>query len=234
MYVGVDGCRVGWFVVSLTEGVNWEVNIFRDIHNLWNCYKDANLILIDIPIGLVEKGNNERSCDKEARKLLGRKRGASVFPVPCRDAVYEDVEHASDINNKLTGRKLSRQTLGIIPKIRQVDQLLTSNNVAKLKIREIHPELCFWSLNEKSPMMYNKKDKRGIEERKKLLFSHYPQSELIYRYALHTYFRKYVARDDILDAMVAAVTAYKGEKLLKSIPKISKYDFKALRMEMVY
>ncbi len=234
IYVGVDSCKAGWFTVKLIEQSNWEVNVFRDMHSLWNNCKDASLILIDIPIGLVEKDSNERACDKEARKWLGPNRRSSVFPVPCRDAVYADVTEASNINNKLTNRKLSKQVLGIIPKIKQVDQLLTSNNVAKLRIREVHPELCFWALNYRNPMVFNKKDRRGIQERKEVLFPRYPHCELIFKYAERTYRRKDVARDDILDAIVAAVTASKGEQVLITVPSNHEVDSKGLLMGMVY
>ena len=232
--VGVDSCKAGWFTVKLIEQSNWEVNVFQDIRSLWNSCKDASLILIDIPIGLVKNGSNERICDKEARKWLGPKRGSSVFVTPCRDAVYADVKEASDINNKLTNRKLSKQVLGIIPKIKQVDQLLISNNVAQLRIREVHPELCYWALNYRNPMAFNKKDRRGIRERKEVLFSRYPHCELIFKYAEGTYDRKDVARDDILDALVAAVTASKGEQVLINIPANPEIDAKGLPMEMVY
>jgi predicted RNase H-like nuclease len=233
-FVGVDGCRAGWFAVKFIGRSDWAINVFRSMQSLWNNCKDASLILVDIPIGLVKKDSNERRCDKEARKLLGRKRGSSVFPAPCRDAVYADIQQTSNINNKLTGRKLSKQVLWIIPKIKQVDQLLTSNNVCKLRIREVHPELCFWSLNGGNPMVFSKKDRRGIQERKKILFSLYPHCELIFKYAEHVYCRKDVARDDILDALAAAVIASKGEQLLKTVPAKSQIDSNGLRMEMVY
>jgi len=233
VYVGVDSCKAGWFTVRLIEQSNWEINVFRDIHSLWNSCKDASLILIDIPIGLVKKDSNERACDKEARKWLGPKRGSSVFPAPCRDAIYADIAEASNINNELTDRKLSKQVLGIIPKIKQVDQLLTSNNVAKLRIREVHPELCFWALNYRNPMIFNKKDRQGIQERKEVLFN-YPHCEPIFKYAERTYHRKDVAKDDILDAMVAAVTASKGKQVLMTVPANPEIDSKGLPMEMVY
>lgn len=233
-FVGVDGCRAGWFAVKFVDRSNWEINIFRSMRSLWNNCKDASLILVDIPIGLIEEGSNERVCDKEARRLLGRKRGSSIFPVPCRDAVYADINEASRVNNEHTGRKLSKQALGILPKIRQVDQLLNSNNVARLRIRETHPELCFWALNKKNPMVYSKKDRRGIRERKKILFSLYPQSELIFKYAEQAYRRKDVARDDILDALAAAVTASGGEKSLMPVPARPEIDSKGLSMEILF
>jgi predicted RNase H-like nuclease len=233
-FVGVDGCRAGWFTVKFVDSSNWEINIFRSIRSLWNNCKESNLILIDMPIGLIEEGSHERVCDKEARRLLGRKRGSSIFPVPCRSAVYTDINEASKVNYEHTGRKLSRQALGILPKIRQVDQLLNSNNVTRLRIRETHPELYFWALNDRNPMVFSKKDRRGIRERKKILFSLDPKYELIFKYAEQAYRRKDVARDDILDALAAAVTASKGEKSLVSIPARPEIDSKGLPMEILF
>ena len=89
IYVGVDGCKAGWFSVLLSDNNYWEIDIFPDIKALWDNYRDSSLILLDIPIGLRENSNIERLCDLEARKRLGKRR-SSVFPVPCRQAVYMD------------------------------------------------------------------------------------------------------------------------------------------------
>jgi predicted RNase H-like nuclease len=235
-YVGVDGCKKGWFAVKLPERNDWEINLFPNIKELWQQYKDANLILIDIPIGLPHRAHKVRSCDTEARKLLVERR-SSVFPVPCRRAVwsdnYKDYEKVSKINKEETGRGLSLQTFGIIPKIREVDQFLSDNVSARSRIREIHPEVCFWALNDKRPMEYSKKNEKGIQERKSILMSVYPDSEGIFEDAERN-LRKEVARDDILDALVAAVTAYKGRQGLKSIPEKPELDSHGLPMEMIY
>ena len=198
------------------------------------------MILIDIPIGLPYRAHKVRSCDIEARKLLVERR-SSVFPSPCRRAVRsydykKNYKKASKINEEEIDRGLSLPTCGIIPRIREVDQFLSDNVSARSRIREIHPEVCFWALNGKRPMEYNKKDKegKGIQKRKGVLISVYPDSEAIFKYAERKYLRKEVARDDILDALVAAVTAYKGRQGLKSIPEVSEFDSHGLPMEMVY
>jgi predicted RNase H-like nuclease len=237
-YVGADVSKKKWFAVRLGEEDDWEVNLFPSIKALWEQYKQARMILLDIPIGLPDGGSNWRSCDIEARELLGKRR-LSVFPVPCRPAVDAEEAKESDINEQKTGRKLSKQSLGIIPKIKEVDQLLSEDKSAKSRIREIHPEVCFWALNGKIPMAYSKKKSEGIKERKEVLRSVYPYSEAIFRdveqkYAEHKYFRKDVGWDDILDALVAAVTAYEGRQALKSIPEKPELDSRGLRMEMVY
>ena len=234
VYIGVDACKAGWFAVMLTEEGNWEVNIFPNIANLWNQSKEARLILIDIPVGLRENDFNERICDKEARKLLGPKRGSSVFPVPCRDAIYADIKKASDINKRMTGRRLSQQVSGIIPKIKQVDQLLSVDIAARSHIREIHPEICFRALNSSQPMKFSKKKPGGYSERREILLSVYPHTEALVDDALRKYQRCEVARDDILDALVAAVTALNGRQGLSSIPQTPEIDSEGLPMEMVH
>lgn len=234
MFVGVDSCKAGWLAISLTEESKWQVDVFTDISSLWNQCKDSRLILIDIPIGLRDSGSNERSCDKPARRLLGRKRGSSVFPVPCRSAIYANITEASDINKRLTDRRLSKQVLGIIPKIKEVDELLSADTTVRSQIREIHPEICFWALNGKKSMTFSKKDERGIQERKEVLISVYPYCGDIFNYAEREYLRNEVARDDILDALVAAVTASKERQGLSTIPENPVFDSKGLPIEMVY
>lgn len=237
VYIGVDACKAGWFAVVLAEGTNWKANIFPDISSLWNQCKDARLILIDVPIGLRDSDSNERSCDKEARKLLGPKRGSSVFVAPCRAAIYADsYEKASEINAQKTGRRLSKQVWGIIPKIREVDQLLLADMIARSHIREIHPELCFWALNSGKPMKYSKKKEKekAFLERMEVLLSVYPYTNDIVNNTLTKYPPTKVAKDDVLDALVAAVTASEERQRLSSIPKTTEVDSKGLPMEMVY
>lgn len=86
-YIGVDGCKKGWFYVCLDEHDKWITDVIPDIRYLTDKIHEDSLILIDIPIGLHEKGTHDRLCDIEARKILGKRR-SSVFPVPCRKAVY--------------------------------------------------------------------------------------------------------------------------------------------------
>ena len=69
---------------------------------------DANSVLIDIPIGLLDKGPDERSCDKAARKLLG-KRASSVFPAPARQALdASDYQAALAVNRESTANQGAR------------------------------------------------------------------------------------------------------------------------------
>lgn len=234
VYIGVDACKVGWFAVVLQGENDWEIGVFPDIAGLWNQYRHARLILVDIPIGLLDGGVHERLCDKEARALLRPPRSSSVFPAPSRPAGYAASNEASEINNSITGRKLSRQTLSIIPKIKQVDQLLSTDTNVRSIIREIHPELCFWALNCGEPMKFKKKAEDGFSERKQVLRRVFGQTTEIVNYAMRRYLRKEVARDDILDALAAAITSLLGRRRLITVPTSPELDSIGLRMEMVY
>jgi len=63
MFIGLDGCKAGWFAVIIERDMGWRIDIVPDISALWNKYPKASLVLIDIPIGLREKGSKERLCD---------------------------------------------------------------------------------------------------------------------------------------------------------------------------
>ena len=234
-YVGADACKAGWFTVMLTEGTDWSVDVFLNISSLWNRYKDARLILLDVPIGLRERESNERSCDKEARELLGRQRCSSVFVAPSRLAIQADTyETVNEINARNTGRKLYKQTWGITPKIREVDKFLLTNLFARSRIRETHPEVCFSALAGHKPMKYSKKKKAGFLERMEVLRRVYPYTKDLVDQALRRYPRSEVARDDILDALVTAVTASAQRRGLSSIPERTEIDSQGLPMEIVY
>jgi len=233
-YVGVDGCKGGWFAVILTADGGWEVEVFPDVFRLWEKYSGAWVILIDIPIGLRERGHEERKCDKRARELLGPPRASSVFPAPCRSAIHaRSYREAGDINELMTGRRLSLQTWSIAPKIREVDELLLSDKAASLRFREIHPEICFRAFAGHS-MEHSKKRAEGRLERTEVLQSIYPGTAGILEHARSTYGRREAATDDILDALAAAVTAMLGGQRLGSIPEAAEFDSRGLRMEMVY
>ena len=93
----------------------------------------------------------------------GQPRGSSVFPAPCRAAVHAATyEEASAVNRQKTGRGLSQQAWGIAPKIKQVDDAITSE--CQRWAFEVHPEVCFWALNQRRPMAHNKKTQEGVQK----------------------------------------------------------------------
>lgn len=232
-YIGVDGCRAGWFLFWLGEDDKSGFSLLHHIDEL-DAYVDAaEHILIDIPIGLLRRAPDERVCDKQARKMLGRPRGSSVFAAPSRCALECKTYQAANNRNRLcTGRGLSRQCFGILPKIREVDAYLETR-ARRLKIHEMHPELCFWALNQHTAMRDNKKTNEGYQERVAVLTRYHRPARDAIAMAMQRYPRASVARDDIVDALVGAVTA-KNSQPLRSVPENPERDEKGLAMEIVY
>ena len=240
-FVGVDGCKGGWFSAGMDEN-GYDFGIFRGFAELLSHYKDAELILVDIPIGLPE-GNCGRKCDSEAWRKLGYPRQLSVFPTPTRLTAYvaaeppPNIQLARDIERQISGKELSPLAFAMAPKIAEVDMaLLSSDRKAKPKVREVHPELCFWALNGGQPMDSKKKDKEGEEERLSVLRKILSPADVddVYSDACSKFYGKNVAKDDILDALAAAVTAWKGYGHLQTVPDDPPKDSKCLPMEMVY
>lgn len=233
-YVGVDGCRAGWIVVSASlSGLKYA--IFSTIYELMQAHKTAGLILVDIPIGLPDAGCSRRPCDSLARQVLG-KRASSVFPAPCRPAARaENIAEARKLNIEELGVSLSAQAWGICQKIAEVDKFLLANADTRNIVREMHPEVCFSGLNGMIPMRHSKKTKDGVAERLTLLESVDQRAGGLYRQVIGETMRKDVQCDDVLDALVGCLTgmamATDGLSQLSGTPAL---DGKGLPMEMVY
>jgi len=134
--VGVDGCRAGW--IALIENTETRIviaHVFLTFLDLVIA-RDVQVIAIDIPIGLTERG--ARDCDLQARSHLGPKRGTSVFPAPVRAALiaptYPEAKAASIAAQN---KGISKQAFEIYPKIREVDDALRSDPDLKPKVFEI-------------------------------------------------------------------------------------------------
>jgi predicted RNase H-like nuclease len=165
---------------------------------------------------------------------LGR-RASSVFPVPCREALQaKTYGQACRINQEAMGVKLSIQTWNISAKIVEVDRFLRNNKLAQRRIRESHPELCFWGLAGGYPMIYSKKRPQGFTERYSILKKIYPATRAIVDKALDQFMRKDLARNDILDAIVLAVSAQLSLTSIRTVPSNPPRDKMGLPMEIVY
>jgi predicted RNase H-like nuclease len=123
---------------------------------------------------------------------------------------------------------LSLQARAIIPKIREVDELITPS--LQKRIIEVHPELCFYEMNRRRPVVEPKKTAEGRKRRIRFLESEWRRKldELIDSRP------RGVGRDDVIDAMAACWTA---ERVLKGkairTPGDPPRDLSGLRMEIV-
>lgn len=228
---GADGCPGGWVAIThdLNSGViSWQ--LYRTATELFYKEPTPRIIAIDIPIGLTETG--PRLCDKEARKILGPGRLGSVFTAPIRP-VLAAVDYRDDcrIRLEVDGKKMSWQAYNILHKIKEVDQVLRLNPRLQSRVREVHPEVCFYHLAGGQAMQSNKKGAQGRAERIACLAPFFGET---LQQALAQHRQLESGPDDVLDAFAALWTAGRiaaGHAL--TLPSEPPKDSCSLRMEIV-
>jgi predicted RNase H-like nuclease len=237
MFLGIDGCRAGWVAASINNN-KIHISIYKNIIKLWENFKKADLIFIDIPIGLVDGHAKEkvRNCDSGARKLLGLKRGSSIFQTPSRETVRSfNYKDACKINKSITGRKISIQTWNIRKKIKEVDDFLSEIKKATIIIKESHPEICFYALSS-NPMVFSKKNINGVFERKNILKKFIPDLDFILDRTFAKYNQNQANINDFLDCLALAISAklaFKSGNISK-IPITEQIDSKSFIMQISY
>ena len=234
LVAGVDGCRAGWIVVVAdAQSARFrmsQIHLCSDFAAVLHLSPAPEVMAIDIPIGLLNKRQpGGRLCDRQARQLLGR-RASSVFSPPMRSIL-----HATHYD-QVRAHGLSRQAFGILPKIRDVDSVITP--ALQTRVFEAHPECAFWVLSG-APMQHNKKTPLGRLERLRALAHASPPClrhvRRAFTQALTAFPRAQVGADNLLDALVLVRTAARiaaGQACC--LPPCPPRDARGLRMEIWY
>ena len=232
--IGVDGCRDGWFYFRRDSDVI-RSGVASDFAELVEGLPSGARVFIDIPIGLIDSGSDGRECDRLARRALGSPRSSSVFSAPAFPVLAAtSYDEAKSKSFEATERMLSRQAFAIVPKIKEVNEYLAANRNLPVVVREVHPELCFWGLNGRVAMQHAKKKLAGFNERLELLQKFLPDAKDQVQKALNAPGHSGVARDDIIDALVALVTGCTADDKLLTLPDKPPLDLRGLTMEIVY
>lgn len=229
---GVDGCPAGW-VVALACMRHEELHALQFVlcphfDDVLHLEAAPAVIAVDIPIGLLlDPQPGGRLCDRQARRLLGR-RASSVFSPPSRRILH--AIHYDEVRTQ----GMSRQAFGILPKIREVDRLMTP--ALQNTVYEAHPELAF-TVAAGAPMRYNKKTAAGREERLQALARaaepRLPHPSQLLSQGLNALKRTQAAADDLLDGMVLTRTAYRiAMARATCLPPDPPADSLRLRMEI--
>lgn len=228
--LGVDWAGNGWVAASIEDG-STTVSFYPTVLNLWRAHRDADRILIDMPIGLRESG--KRACDLATASKLGGPRQGSVFLTPTREAVYAPNIEAAKACQRPEDFSVQNQVWAIVPRIRELDGFLQEYDAALAteQVLEAHPELCFAGLNGGEPIAATKASEAGREARLGVLASIDESLVEVYHEAVETLTQPSYApmiggskTDDIVDALVLAVSASKGADSLTRLPEDPGYD----------
>ncbi len=185
--LGVDGCKGGWIGVVLDDDAAPSSGFGKDIAELIAWAGDVAAVGIDIPIHLND--NSDRACDTAARRALSP-HGSRVFNAPVsavlRCSTYVD---ANEVSHRLLGKKISKQTWNLVPKIAEIDDWLPS---APCPMYEVHPELSFAAMHGRV-IGLSKKTREGSALRLHTLAEHGIEVP-----------KELPASDDLLDACAVA------------------------------
>ena len=195
--IGIDGCRAGWITAKILDN---QLISFQIIENLNDDYlKQSNLthIGIDIPLQLSHTG--KRLAEIEARGLL-KKRACTIFSPPTLNALRaKNYIDACEVNFKECGKRISKQSWNLFPKIKEAHKFLENNSISKLEVFEVHPELSFMAMNDMNLIEASKKTETGKEIRIKLIQKFFPNFS--FESVRNQYKKNQVLDDDILDSI---------------------------------
>jgi predicted RNase H-like nuclease len=121
------------------------------------------------------------------------------------------------------------QSFGILPKVRELDSTMTPG--LQKRIREVHPEVSFFTMAGLMPALVGKKKREGREERIELLGAIFYQV----KEGLSAFPAREAAADDVLDAYACAWTAmriFRGEA--GCLPDTPARDERGLEMAIWY
>lgn len=213
MVAGVDGCRAGWVVVH-----DHRAAVRACFGEVLTALPDDTVVGVDMPIGLFDDHRpGGRDADRAARTELGPKHN-SVFSAPPRCVL--GTRTLAQARGR--GGRLTLQTLNLLPRIEDVDRVMTP--ALQARVFEVHPELSFAAMNGGRPVLAPKRTARGAEERLALLArAGVPVPERPSGAAL----------DDLLDACALSWSAgriARGEA--RRVPDVATYDRRGLRMDV--
>lgn len=228
LYIGVDGCKNGWIAAILDYGT-LKMERFATVQEITEKYPEFDAFLIDMVIGLRDNTTQTRP-DEAARMELGVK-ASTVFPIPSRSAVYKDTEEEQKkANLDALGKSLAKQSIAIIPKIKELDIFLTEHPEYQGRILESHPEVDFARLNG-AVVTTRKKEYTGFTQRKIVLSQYLDRDSMSDFYDMAK--GLYCNPDDLMDAACLAVTAaLHAHGLSETIPEEPDRDSRGLEMKL--
>ena len=204
---GADGFRDGWVVALWQPGTGtWRRRTVDAFAALLQLPEAPAVLGIDMIIGLPDTARpGGRPCDRQARQLLGHPRGRSVFSPPAYRALSADSYDEAQSRQRASGPDapgLTIQAYHLFPKMRAVATAMTPER--QEQVREVHPELAFYAMNEDVPMAASKHTPEGRAERRRLLAAHgCPDIDA----AVEAEAQGSIGADDVLDAHAACWTA---------------------------
>jgi predicted RNase H-like nuclease len=219
---GVTPCGSSWLVASAklagTRFAPENPQLLAPFSEVVDQRPSYAVIALNAPVGYLDQARGGgRTCDREARLLLG-KRGSSIQSAPVRSPTNE-LEFIPD--------HLDAISMTLLPRYREV-----AADMAPFRQRtvyEVHSDLSFYELNDGQPMEWSKHSEKGLEERRALLERKVPDVDRILSAELPG-----ASLPHLLDVAAFVWTARRiFAKAAIRMPSDPEWDEQGLRMEIV-
>lgn len=221
LLAGVVPCGDGWLVVTgKLQGVSLfpePPQVLGKLTEILDYRPSFEIVALTIPIGLPgQRAAGGRACDREARRLLGPRRGAAIVSPPPA-TVFGDPG----------AEGLSAVAWQLLPHIEEAHREIASYH--QRNVNEVHPELGFHQLNGDRALRYGKNTPEGRAERHALLAARMPGLERVLDNRPPR-----VRVPALLDAAVNLWTARRiAARAITRLPEVPEWNNDGLRMELV-
>jgi predicted RNase H-like nuclease len=221
---GVIPCGPGWLVASAKlNGATFAPETPRVMETFAEVLDERpsfSVIALNAPVGYVdETRTGGRTCDRQARALLGR-RGSTIHNAPTRASLREGATVERD--------GLDAVSIALLPRYREVAAEMAP--FRQRTVFEVHPELSFFQINGDAPLRWTKKFEVGRDERRALLERRIPGIDRVIDAEIDE-----VAPSRLLDAAALLWTARRiFARAGTRMPSDPEWDDDGLRMEFVW
>ncbi len=223
LVAGVTPCGPSWLVAAAKlQGTIFspeEPQLLSSFADVLDQRPSYTVIALNAPVGYLDfRAHGGRTCDREARSLLGPKRGSSIQSAPVRSSTNE-LEFQDD--------HLDAISRTLLPRYREVAAEMAP--FRQRTVYEVHSDLCFYQMNDEEPLRYSKQTEAGREERRALLEVRFPGVQRILSAELPG-----ATLSHLLDVAAFAWTARRiFARAAVRIPQDPEWDEQGLRMEII-
>jgi predicted RNase H-like nuclease len=220
---GVTPCGPSWLVApAKLQGTIFapeDPQLISPFSEVLDQRPTFSVIALNAPVGYLDQSAaGGRTCDREARALLGPKRGSSIQSAPVRSPSNE-LEFLPD--------HLDAISMTLLPRYREVAAEMAP--FRQRTVYEVHSDMCFFELNEGKPLQWSKQTEKGLHERRELLEAKFPGTPRILSAELPG-----ASLAHLLDAAVFVWTARRiFVRAAIRIPQDPEWDEQGLRMEIL-
>jgi predicted RNase H-like nuclease len=215
LVAGVIPCQDGWLVASAKlQGITIAPELPRLLGSFMDVLDERpafSVVGLYAPVGLLDNPvQGGRTCEREARTLLGSRMAGAIGSAPDR----------ASLSGNADGIQLAHRFAEVAEQMGPYRQRT---------IFEVHPELSFYQLNGDQPLEHKNRSADGREERLNLLKARIPGVERILEARVPG-----VRKAHLLAATACLWTARRIlGRAMSRLPLDPEWDSQGLRMEIV-